>query len=365
MVRLLRSRWVVGLSAFAVGLSIAGGLAWATIPNSTSAQIHACYTKTAATKTLRVIDYQSGQRCTSSEATISWQTKGMRWRGPYSNTVSYSASDVVSSAGSSYIATKATTGHTPPNATYWALMAARGPAGPAGEDGSQGPAGTVASLDAIDGLPCSPGTGWVGAAELSYEPDGTALIRCRFTSLSASFDDVTPPALPTAWTTDGNVPWVTAEPGADGTALSAHVDEAAVATDQALMGPRFTSPPTGTGELTFRHSFSTERDGGGIWDGAVLEVSLDAGASWVDISAVSTFQTGGYTGTVHEFSGSPLENRQAWGGSSGGYITTTVQLGSSLADQTLQFRWRFATDSSTGGSGWNVDSIQVTWEEPT
>jgi hypothetical protein len=66
----------IGVVALLVGASAAGGLAWATIPNSTSGVITVCFSKTLATKTLRVIDAQAGQKCTVSESTLSWQANG-------------------------------------------------------------------------------------------------------------------------------------------------------------------------------------------------------------------------------------------------------------------------------------------------
>ena len=66
----------------AVGLTVGLGVswAWAAIPSSTSGRIVACYPKTGA-KTLRAIDYEAGQRCTSSETMVTWQADGMRFRG--------------------------------------------------------------------------------------------------------------------------------------------------------------------------------------------------------------------------------------------------------------------------------------------
>jgi YVTN family beta-propeller protein len=76
MRRFLRSHVAVGVVALVAGASVAGGLAWAAIPNSASGVITACYSKTLSTKTLRVIDAQAGQKCTSSENTLSWQQNG-------------------------------------------------------------------------------------------------------------------------------------------------------------------------------------------------------------------------------------------------------------------------------------------------
>jgi hypothetical protein len=48
------------------------------------------------------------------------------WRGAYVGGTAYVVDDVVSSAGSSYVCILASTGNTPPNGTYWNLMAQGG-----------------------------------------------------------------------------------------------------------------------------------------------------------------------------------------------------------------------------------------------
>lgn len=55
------------------------------------------------------------------------------WRGPWSNATTYAVNDAVSLGGSSYICKQAHTNQTPPNATYWDLLAVRGDTGPAGD----------------------------------------------------------------------------------------------------------------------------------------------------------------------------------------------------------------------------------------
>ncbi len=50
----------------------------------------------------------------------------------------YTVGDIVTSAGSSYICIANDTGHIPPNATYWALLASKGDQGEQGEQGEQG-----------------------------------------------------------------------------------------------------------------------------------------------------------------------------------------------------------------------------------
>ena len=48
------------------------------------------------------------------------------WKGAYAGGTAYVVDDVVSSAGSSYVCILASTGNTPPNGTYWNLMAQGG-----------------------------------------------------------------------------------------------------------------------------------------------------------------------------------------------------------------------------------------------
>ena len=48
------------------------------------------------------------------------------WKGAYDGATSYTIDDVVSSGGNSYVCIAATTGNTPPNASYWELMAQAG-----------------------------------------------------------------------------------------------------------------------------------------------------------------------------------------------------------------------------------------------
>jgi hypothetical protein len=127
MLGTLKSRPAVALVAFVVGAIVAAGVAWAAVPSSTAGTITACYPTSGSAKgSLRVIDYQAGAHCAAGQAMIKWQADGMRWRGTWSSTKTYNAADVVADSGSSYIATRTSTDVDPPNAAYWALMAAKG-----------------------------------------------------------------------------------------------------------------------------------------------------------------------------------------------------------------------------------------------
>lgn len=115
-------RWWSGrvllLAAAAVLVLGAGGIAWATIPDSQGA-IHSCYS--TSTGALRIIDPSAGQACHSGEAALAWNSRGMNWRGPWNATASYVRADVVTLGAALYVANRPNTDSKPPNAS-WAVM---------------------------------------------------------------------------------------------------------------------------------------------------------------------------------------------------------------------------------------------------
>ncbi|MGI8929036.1 MAG: hypothetical protein ACR2H0_06200 [Candidatus Limnocylindrales bacterium] len=122
-----------------------------------------------------------------------------------------------------------------------------------------------------------------------------------------------------------------------------------------------------TTQLSFWQRFLFE-DG---FDGGVLEVSADGGATWVDVTNKGSFLSGGYNGTISTEFGSAIAGRRAWTGgeftarvdpmtqvvvSLGGFVPTGQK------SINLQVRWRFASDEiaagATPGDEWWVDDIQ-------
>jgi MYXO-CTERM domain-containing protein len=97
-----------------------------------------------------------------------------------------------------------------------------------------------------------------------------------------------------------------------------------------------------------------------VWDGGVIEVSTDGGATWQDVGAMAS---PGYTGVITDQSGNPLANREAYGGQSAGFPAkehVTIALGRSLAGKTFQLRFVIGTDQSVGAGGWRIDDLEVT-----
>ncbi|MCG6117894.1 MAG: hypothetical protein MEQ07_06835 [Aquimonas sp.] len=115
--------------------------------------------------------------------------------------------------------------------------------------------------------------------------------------------------------------------------------------------------------LEFAHRRTMENG----FDGSVLEYSIDGGATWVDILAgtgsipadASRFLQNGYVGSISTAWGSPIGGRQAWTGTTGtDFILSRVSL-ADFGGQSLRFRFRYASDSSVGSTGWWIDDIRV------
>jgi hypothetical protein len=178
-----------------------------------------------------------------------------------------------------------------------------------------------------------------------------------------NFDSVTAPALPAGWTTsasDAQRPWTTS------TASNSSPPNAAFSIDGTNTGineldsPLFALPGS-PGPLAFRHSYDLEAPTTGTtgYDGGVLEISIGGGAFTDIITAGGSFNSGGYTKTISSSYGNPLGGRQAWSGSSGGFITTSVNLPTVAAGQTIQLRWRCGTDNGVTNIGWFLDNISI------
>src|SRR6266516_4735542 len=184
-------------------------------------------------------------------------------------------------------------------------------------------------------------------------------------SLSQNFDGVTPPALPPGWTAanainpDG-VLWQTSNSGlpsppADSPPNAAWVNDPATVSDKRLDSPQVTIPVLQNSILTFRHNYDFENG----FDGGVLEMSIDGGPFQ---DAAFFILQGGYNGMISACCGNPLAGRQAWTGSSGGFITTSVTL---PQGHTIALRWRMGSDNGGSGQGWRIDTLQGFCEGPT
>ncbi len=128
---------------------------------------------------------------------------------------------------------------------------------------------------------------------------------------------------------------------------------------------RLVSPPltVGSGPLTvsWRHAWRFEHTTGttpAYYDGGIVEVSLDNGATWRDLSSYTTVP---YPGRIVQNSTNALSNRLAFVGESPDYPTLqpiVFELGEAFAGRTIRFGWRVASDMYAGDEGWYLDDIR-------
>jgi len=179
--------------------------------------------------------------------------------------------------------------------------------------------------------------------------------------LSEFFDSVTPPALPSGWS---STTWVTSNsgvpmPSADTPPNAAFVDDPPTISDKQLLSPTITlACDQGAVDISFRNNFNFQDE----FDGGVLEVSYDGGLTFADVLAVGgTFVEGGYNGTINSCCGNPLAGRQAWTGSSAGFIDTTVVSlpGGCIVLNQFIVRWRMGSDNGVSGEGWRIDNVDI------
>lgn len=105
-------------------------------------------------------------------------------------------------------------------------------------------------------------------------------------------------------------------------------------------------------KYTFHYFQSTCRDGGTIEyaTGPLFE-------NWTVIPD-SWFAQNGFNGTVSSSYGNPIGGKSAFCGTQSSWFQTIINL-SSLAGKEVKIRWHEGDDSSTGSTGWYVDTITI------
>ncbi len=153
-------------------------------------------------------------------------------------------------------------------------------------------------------------------------------------------------------------------------------------TDHNWLGPDPTSPAdtylttpnlivaaTGNFTVDFKHRFDFEVGAGPTcagagnvnYDGAVIELTQDNGATWTDIG------TSLYGGTIflpppacNDPGTNPLKGRSGIVGKSAGYpayVNASLNLGTTYAGKTVKVRFRIGADDASGNKGWELDDI--------
>ncbi len=142
-----------------------------------------------------------------------------------------------------------------------------------------------------------------------------------------------------------------------------------ISSDQYLVSPSITIPDASQQPLSlaFWNYQSLEANAGtgamACWDGALLEISTDGGATFTQI-ADSLLLRDNYNGMITNNANSPISDLEAWCATSAVPVTgvqsdiVVVNL-NDFAGSTVQFRFRVGTDSAVGDEGWYIDEVTV------
>lgn len=129
--------------------------------------------------------------------------------------------------------------------------------------------------------------------------------------------------------------------------------------DSWLISPAISLPADRSSlTLAFWNRQSLKADGTAVcYDGAVVDISSNGGASWTPLPAAITDP---FDSTVNATFGNPLANRQAWCGDPQGYLDSVIDL-DAFAGQDVRFRFRIGHDRfpHRPGINWAIDDIRV------
>jgi hypothetical protein len=187
------------------------------------------------------------------------------------------------------------------------------------------------------------------------------------TYYAQNFDGVSAGTLPANWTasaTGGLTSWTTENSTNDGTSNVAYCPDAATPGEVYLVSPTIAVTNEGASQLSFLNDYNLEE----TYDGGVLEIAIGASAFTDILAAGGSFVTGGYNGGLSDLGDrphqdNPLIGRQAWTGSSGGFVTTIVNLPAAASGTNIQLRWICGTDEGNenldGVGGWWIDDIAI------
>jgi large repetitive protein len=160
--------------------------------------------------------------------------------------------------------------------------------------------------------------------------------------------------------------------GEDGTRWSRATDptgnhvlrgtEAPFTSDSQLVSPVLQVSATAPLLVTLQHAYdlAATQFAGVFFNGGVIEVSSDGGATWRDVTQVGVDPR--YPGVISSDFLNPLGGRHVFGGKNPSFPArdpVALNFGTQFAGQAIQLRFRIGTSSCCPASGWQLDDIAV------
>jgi hypothetical protein len=138
--------------------------------------------------------------------------------------------------------------------------------------------------------------------------------------------------------------------------------EAQAVSDTQLVSPVLQVSATEPLAVTLQHAYdlAATQFAGVFFNGGVIEVSSDGGATWSDVTQVGVDP--GYPGVISIDFLNPLSGRHVFGGKNPSFPARdplSLSFGTRFAGQAIQLRFRIGTSSCCPASGWRLDDIAV------
>lgn len=202
---------------------------------------------------------------------------------------------------------------------------------------------------------------WSAAHEFTTEalPGDCPLGTDAVSVFSEGFDSA---SLPVGWSTAGSTgpaTWVASTAEVHSGSHSVFAENVESESDQRLTSPAIGLPSNATGlYLNFQNWQDIESRDPGCFDGGLLEISTDGGATWTQVTDADILVRD-HDGQVSADYNSPIGGQPAWCGDPRAFWERySVDL-APWAGDSVRFRFRFGSDSSVDQYGWHVDSVEV------
>jgi len=175
--------------------------------------------------------------------------------------------------------------------------------------------------------------------------------------ISENFNNNT--SLPSGWISYANPStskWTISNIDSHSAPNALYCENLNISGDQKIETPSIPLTPGTNPRFSFWHKYNSE-DG---WDGGVVELSVNGGLNWVDLS--NYFVENPYNTILGNAPSCVLSNRPAFSGNSVVFIKSIIDLGS-FAGSLIKLRFWFASDDNSAGlpspTGWFVDDVLV------
>jgi hypothetical protein len=138
--------------------------------------------------------------------------------------------------------------------------------------------------------------------------------------------------------------------------------EATTISDIQLVSPVLQVSATEPLAVTLQHAYdiAATQFAGVFFNGGVIEVSSDGGATWLDVTQVGVDPR--YPGVISIDFLNPLAGRHVFGGKNPSFPARdplALNFGTQFAGQAVQLRFRIGTSQSIPATGWRLDDIAV------